>query len=282
MGFENINLENDIDIRFQIYKKVKANSHIREEITTWNKFINAMQTPKINPTNKYSRYLALFGSMGDKQRKDVNVIDRCVLAIDIDDLTGIDDFIGRIRERASKYAYFIHSTYSSKPDKQRFRVLIPLDEPIDAKYYGDAVKIIVESFEVMCDEASYRVSQPVALPTIQSKESQYIFDYNDATILPKTELMRKIAQRKEKSKPTTNKFVSRRDSEYWRAIALGTAEGNRNQALTSIIGLLLRRYVNDSLVYGLTYSWSKQCTPPIDDKEFNKTFESIYKRHYKL
>lgn len=282
MGFENIELENDVDITFQIYKTVKANSHIKEEKTTWNNFINAMQTPKIDPTNKYSRNVALFGNMSDKQRKDTNVIDRCVLAIDMDDLTGVDNFVERLRERSNKYAYFVHSTYSSKPDKQRFRVLIPLDEPIESKYYGDAVKIIVESLEVVCDEASYRVSQPVALPTIQSRESQYIFEYNDATILPKSELMKKISKRVEQSKISNKKFSSKRDHEYWKNIALGTSVGNRNQALASIIGLLLRRYVNDSLVYGLAYSWSKQCNPPIDDKEFNKTFESIYKRHYNL
>ncbi|RIP35872.1 hypothetical protein BUZ14_04260 [Staphylococcus gallinarum] len=282
MGFKTITLENDVDIRFQIYKTVKANSYMREEKSTWNKFINAMQTPKVNPTNKYGRYLALFGRMGDNQRKDANVIDRYVLAIDIDDLTGVDDFIGRIKERANKYAYLIHSTYSSKPDKQRFRVLIPLDEPIDAKYYGYAVRIIVESFEVMCDEASYRVSQPVALPTVQSNESQYIFDYNDATILPKSELIRKIEQRKEKCKPISKSFSSKRDSEYWRNIAHGVATGSRNNALTSILGHLFNKGVNDHLIYGLAYNYGKMCEPPISDKEINATFQSIFNKHYKL
>ncbi|WMZ48266.1 primase alpha helix C-terminal domain-containing protein [Staphylococcus pseudintermedius] len=66
---------------------------------------------------------------------------------------------------------------------------------------------------------------------------------------------------------------------FLQSIAMGVGAGERNIVLTQLIGYLLRRYVDPSLVYGLAYGWAKQCTPPIADKEITKTFKSIYTKH---
>jgi len=73
--------------------------------------------------------------------------------------------------------------------------------------------------------------------------------------------------------------LKKRDSTYWRDLAFGVSEGGRNQALASISGYLLRRYVDVNLVYGLVIAWGKSCNPPMDDGEINKTFNSILKKH---
>jgi hypothetical protein len=44
---------------------------------------------------------------------------------------------------------------------------------------------------------------------------------------------------------------NKRDSAYWREIAFGVGEGERNKTLASLTGYLLRRYVDANLVYGL-------------------------------
>ncbi|RYS11186.1 primase alpha helix C-terminal domain-containing protein, partial [Staphylococcus pseudintermedius] len=72
---------------------------------------------------------------------------------------------------------------------------------------------------------------------------------------------------------------NKRDSSHWRDMAFGVAEGERNEALASLIGYLLRRYVDAHLVYGLISAWAMTCTPPIEQNEVNKTFNSIYKKH---
>ncbi|MGO1301473.1 MAG: primase alpha helix C-terminal domain-containing protein, partial [Staphylococcus equorum] len=56
-------------------------------------------------------------------------------------------------------------------------------------------------------------------------------------------------------------------------------EGERNQALASISGYLLRRYVEPELVYGLVSAWAMNCSPPIEQEEVNKTFISILNKH---
>ena len=55
-------------------------------------------------------------------------------------------------------------------------------------------------------------------------------------------------------------------------------EGSRNSKLTSIIGHLLRRYVDPILAFELVKAWNKtQCLPPLSDDELMKTVNSIAK-----
>lgn len=77
----------------------------------------------------------------------------------------------------------------------------------------------------------------------------------------------------------SNQF-NKRDSSYWREIAFGVGEGERNQTL-ALTGYLLRRYVDANLVYGLVSAWAMTCRPPIEQKEVNRTFKSILKKDSK-
>ncbi|WP_180363339.1 primase alpha helix C-terminal domain-containing protein, partial [Staphylococcus sp. HMSC077H01] len=42
----------------------------------------------------------------------------------------------------------------------------------------------------------------------------------------------------------------------------------------------LNRRVPDPLVYAYCYMWNENCKPPLSSREFNATFESIYKREH--
>lgn len=59
----------------------------------------------------------------------------------------------------------------------------------------------------------------------------------------------------------------------------GVEDGERNTSLASLIGYLLRRYVDENLVYGYAYLWGKNCNPPLSDDRINRTFNSILKKH---
>ncbi|MDU7519735.1 MAG: primase alpha helix C-terminal domain-containing protein, partial [Staphylococcus aureus] len=72
-----------------------------------------------------------------------------------------------------------------------------------------------------------------------------------------------------------------RDSAYWRELSFGTTEGNRNNALASLVGHLLRCRVNDYIVYSYALLWGKfACKPPMKEQEINATFQSILNKHY--
>ncbi|WP_176745235.1 primase alpha helix C-terminal domain-containing protein, partial [Staphylococcus sp. HMSC068H12] len=108
--------------------------------------------------------------------------------------------------------------------------------------------------------------------------------YNDAPAITIEELNQFSTnlENTQQDKPITVNYSNqykKRDSSYWRDLAFGVGEGERNQALASISGYLLRRYVDANLVYGLVIAWGKSCNPPMDDGEINKTFNSILKKH---
>ncbi|SUL38225.1 putative phage primase [Staphylococcus aureus] len=54
------------------------------------------------------------------------------------------------------------------------------------------------------------------------------------------------------------KYPKRRDNEFWKSIAFGVSTGNRNQMLTSLIGVLLNRRVPDPLVYAYCFMWNEK------------------------
>lgn len=70
----------------------------------------------------------------------------------------------------------------------------------------------------------------------------------------------------------------KRDSEYWRHISFGVDDGERNQSLVSLIGYLLRRYVDANLVYGLASAWAMTCNPPLEQKVVDTAFKNILKK----
>ncbi|HEC2245532.1 TPA: primase alpha helix C-terminal domain-containing protein [Staphylococcus delphini] len=213
-----------------------------------------------------------------KRRNNDNVVNRNMLVIDYDELDSSIDFIQVIYDRIGKLSYCIYSTYNHTPEKPRYRLVIPLSKPLDSKYYKDAIALFGEHIRLKYDESSKVASQVQALPVVKNKDSEFIFKVNDASILNTDGLLKDVDSNKE-AQGVTASPLRKRDPSHWQSIAMGVGAGERNIVLTQLIGYLLRRYVDPSLVYGLSYGWAKQCTPPIEDKEITKTFKSIYTKH---
>lgn len=122
----------------------------------------------------------------------------------------------------------------------------------------------------------------MALPVYQQDKYPFLYQHNDAPILGTEMLEEWFEKYKSQHKESTKfKYPKRRDNDFWKSIAFGVSTGNRNQTLTSLIGVLLNRRVPDPLVYAYCYMWNENCNPPMSSREFNATFESIYKREYR-
>ncbi|MBJ6300207.1 primase alpha helix C-terminal domain-containing protein, partial [Staphylococcus aureus] len=143
-------------------------------------------------------------------------------------------------------------------------------------------KVLASKIGHPVDEGSYQPSRAMALPVKKSNDSIYIFKYNDAPILSVETLEEWSKELKSQYKESNKfKYPKRRDNEFWKSIAFGVSTGNRNQMLTSLIGVLLNRRVPDPLVYAYCFMWNENCNPPLSSREFNATFESIYKREHR-
>ncbi|MEI5743138.1 mobile element-associated protein, partial [Staphylococcus aureus] len=72
---------------------------------------------------------------------------------------------------------------------------------------------------------------------------------NDCPIM-NADMLEQWSKEFEQSNASPNiKGYTRHDSAYWRELSFGTTEGNRNNALASLVGHLLRCRVNDYIVY---------------------------------
>lgn len=292
MGFEQIKLQHDFKINVIEYKNLYSDSFVQNNNLFWSEWINRLQTP-MNNCDKYKRGLVLYGDVQDmekdgkliqKYRNDENIVNRNTLALDYDDITDFKGLYSAICKQLEGYSWAFHTTYNHTTDNPRIRLIVPINEPVSADDYRKYTQSLAHQIGHKIDEGSYQPSRAMALPVRPDKDIPYIFKYNDAPAITVDELNQFSInlENTQKDKPITINYSNqykKRDSSYWRDLAFGVGEGERNQALASISGLLLRRYVPPELAYGLVTAWGKSCNPPMDDGEINKTFNSILKKH---
>ena len=291
MGFEQIKLQHDFKLKIIEYKNLYSDSFVQTNNVMWSEWLNRIQTP-MNNDDKYKRGLVVYGDVKDmekdgkliqKYRNDENIINRNTLALDYDDITDFKGLYNAICKQLESYSWAFHTTYNHISEKPRIRLMVPINKPVSADDYRKYTQVLAKKIGYKIDEGSFQPSRAMALPVKPNKNIPYIFKYNDApaiTIGDLNVLSETIDS--QKNKPITINYSSqykKRDSSYWRDLAFGVGEGERNQALASISGYLLRRYVDANLVYGLVIAWGKSCNPPMDDGEINKTFNSILKKH---
>ncbi|MDW3933312.1 mobile element-associated protein [Staphylococcus saprophyticus] len=292
MGFEQIKLQHDIRLNIIEYKNLSSYSFVQTNDVMWSEWLNRLQTP-MNHHEKYQRGLVVYGDVKDieqdgkiiqKYRNDENIINRNTLALDYDDITDFKGLYGAIFKHLEGCSWAFHTTYNHSTEKPRIRLMVPINEPVSADDYRKYTQVLAQKIGYKIDEGSYQPSRAMALPVRPDKNIPYIFKYNDAPAITIKELemysVKSESNQKEKSITINySNNLKKRDSTYWRDLAFGVSEGGRNQALASISGYLLRRYVDVNLVYGLVIAWGKSCNPPMDDGEINKTFNSILKKH---
>lgn len=288
--FNKIKLDNDFRISIIQYDSLYANSFRGFDTWNWSDWLNKLQIPMINE-NKYKRGLVLYGDVEDsdgyeKYRKDDNIINRSVIALDYDVITDFKILDDAIHKQLEGYSWAYHTTHSHHTEKPRIRLMVPLNEPVSADDYRKYSKTLANHIGYEVDEASFVPSQVMALPVKKDKSAVYMFKHNDAPAITSEQLERFSINLEniQKDKPITINYSNqhkKRDSSYWRDLAFGVGEGERNQALASISGYLLRRYVEPELVYGLVSAWAMNCSPPIEQEEVNKTFISILKKDKK-
>lgn len=292
MGFEQVKLQHDFKVNVIEYKNLYSDSFVQNNILLWSEWINRLQTP-MNNDDKYKRGLVLYGDVKDmekdgnliqKYRNDENIINRNTLALDYDDITDFKGLYNAICKHLEGYSWAFHTTYNHTTDNPRIRLMVPLNNPVSSDDYRKYTQSLAKKIGYKIDEGSYQPSRAMALPVRPDKDIPYIFKYNDAPAITNDDLVElsKNLENTQKDNSITINYSNqykKRDSSYWRDLAFGVGEGERNQALASISGLLLRRYVPPELAYGLVTAWGKSCNPPMDDGEINKTFNSILKKH---
>lgn len=284
-----IKLEHDTQVSVVWYNDLDSRSFKNFSQPKWSELINRLSIPQ-NNTNKYARGVAVYGDIKDgtdedgkeykKYRNNDNVIYRDVLVLDYDDIPKLRPLHDAITDALKGIAWFWHTTFNHRTESPRIRLYIPLNERISADDYRNYTKLLANKIGHKVDEGSYQPSRCFALPVIQ-KGHIFIKRVNDCPIIDVDMLEQWSKEYKQSNGNPNIKGYTRRDSAYWRDIAFGVSEGERNSTLASITGYLLRRYVDPNLVYGLVSAWASVCKPPINQSEVNNTFKSILKKDCK-
>lgn len=274
MGTDKIILEHDIkmDIAYVPYYKYKKVTNINLNYSDILSRLN-----KRPPIDEKGNNGSIIGGKTDGTKVKGSVINRTMITLDYDDLEPHIDFFNEVSSKLD-YSFCVYTTTSHVPEAPRYRLFIPLDKAynLTENEYAGVVDHIANNIIKLdgLDEHSNEIVRVMHLPTLLTDESEYIFKYQDEGLLNIKPILDKV-----QNTIVINAPNKKHDDTYWAEIAFGAPDGSRNQALASLIGLLLRRYVPPELVYGLAIAWSQQCSPPIDEIEVNNTFNSIFNKH---
>jgi hypothetical protein len=78
---------------------------------------------------------------------------------------------------------------------------------------------------------------------------------------------------------TVDRKPTGKPASEWRALVKGAAEGERNQRVAQLAGLLFRRGVDPVVALDLVAAWNDaRCKPPLPDDELTATVDSIAAR----
>lgn len=282
-----IELQHDIRISIthydDVYKK-EGQGHIEPYLS---ELYEMLQTPKIvgnDESKKLSNGLITSGHISGGRSND-NVKHKNILVYDVDDFPKDHDLFDEVSALYSG-AFAIYSTYKHTDEAGRYRLLIPVDRNLTTTQYDNLMRKIADGLKLEgLDGSSYTLSQPFALPVVKSKDSPFVFKYQDAPIMELTD-----THLKQLSHGGRKFYVSVGNAEIYKSISSDEWEeqlkpmaqhDGRNVAMTKILGHLLAKNVEPIVAYRLLERWNISQIEPMDKDRFERTFKSIFERHIK-
>lgn len=258
------------------YKNLYSNAFLKSKKLTFKELVEYLSDVKVSD-DKYGNGTYVLGEMKDTHRNDENLLNRHALALDIDDLQTDTSIVEDI-ENMFSFSYILYSTFSHKTDKPRYRLIIPLSKPIEKMYYKPAIKFFEKQLGVKVDEKSFTWSQCMARPVKQSDDADFIFQYQDSHYIDTDTLISGLEPYMDSGVGFTVNYSNKRDDSHW-DIAYGQLkEGEgRNNACTSLVGLLLRRYIPLKVTVALIQHWNNSLIDPLSEKELSTIIKSVVK-----
>lgn len=284
-----IQLDNDTQVSVVWYKNVSSKSFKNFYTPKWSELVNLLSDPVVS-SDKYFRGSVVYGDISngvddegieyEKYRNDNNVIYRDVICLDYDDEDDLNKLHKSIKSELEGFSWFWHTTFRHTNESPRIRLYVPLSERVSANEYRAYVKAIAQKIACKIDKGSYEPSRAMVLPVIKTEKHSFEYKYSDDAILDRSTL-KEWAKLFDITIQTTSKpRFEKRDSSHWSGIAYGVEDGGRNTALTSILGHLFYKRVDEHLIYAFALAWKEMCSPPMKRKRVDNTFKSVRKKHY--
>lgn len=185
-------MQNDKKLKISVANNRKSTNWMAQEIL-WSDFIKKISTPTV--TNEtFEQFMKLkksqqdelkdvggfvAGILKDNRRKAENVMSRCLVTLDADNIEP-----GQTQKVLSLVSglgcgYAVYSTRKHCSSKPRLRIIIPLDRDVSAEEYEPIARKLASfiGMEIM-DPSTFEASRLMYWPS-HSKDSEYVFIYED-------------------------------------------------------------------------------------------------------
>lgn len=183
---------NDRILKISVAQNRKSLKWFTNEIK-WSDFINKISRP-IRTTETYEQFIRMkksqqdelkdvggfvAGELKDNRRKAENVLNRCLIALDADNIEpGQTQKILNLVDGLG-CAYAVYSTRKHSEAKPRLRIIIPSDRIMQTDEYEPIARKIASfiGMEIM-DPSTFEASRLMYWPSC-SKDSNFVFRYSD-------------------------------------------------------------------------------------------------------
>lgn len=225
----------------------------------------------------------LAGELKNNTRKGENLLEKELVVLDYDDLGKMlyTKFVGTIKEKLKGVRFLLYPTIKNNLPGygMRYRVVIDTDRPYTKKENGWLIQNVIDHIGLPCDPKSKTYSQCMGIPWLNASTSEKLIVRQEGKPLEVDKFLYKPERQSAETPPfkTDYSFTGKRyTGKFLNKVIEGTAEGNRDVWLTSVIGTMLNQGVEAQNAYVMADVINQNfINPPLSDEQVNKIYLSI-------
>lgn len=225
----------------------------------------------------------LAGQLKNNIRKDENLLEKELIVLDYDNLGKMfyTKFVDTIKEELKGIRFYLYPTIKNNLPNYglRYRLVIDTDRPYTKNENNWLIQNVIDCIGLPCDPKSKTYSQCMGLPYLNACSSEKLIVKQDGEPLKVDNFLYKPERQSAETPPfkTDYSFTGKRYlGKFLNKVIEGTAEGNRDVWLTSVIGTMLNQGVDPQNAYIMADVINQNFIyPPLSDNQLNKIYLSI-------
>jgi len=163
---------------FSIARGRKIAAECKNHSLEWPKIVEVLTTHKVGSDKKDNGYF-VGGIFANNRRNAENMVSRSMVTIDVDSFDGTGEDVISELEHNLPYTLLAYSTYSSRVDKPKFRIVIPLLSEIPARDYEPLCKALADEFkEFIFDPCAFKPELAMYMPSSSQESIMDSFSYS--------------------------------------------------------------------------------------------------------
>lgn len=224
----------------------------------------------------------LAGQLKNNIRKDENLLEKELIVLDYDNLGKMfyTKFVDTIKEELKGIRFYLYPTIKNNLPNYglRYRLVIDTDRPYTKNENNWLIQNVIDCIGLPCDSKSKTYSQCMGLPYLNACSSEKLIVKQDGEPLEVEKWLYEPKRKENKLSFTTNyrNVGGKYTGVFLNKVIEGTAEGNRDVWLTSVIGTMLNQGVEAQNAYMMADVINQNfINPPLSDEQVNKIYLSI-------